>query len=513
MVSGLFGRWSLRSATINRLLSWLTLTVTLFVAWSAAVAHERKGFVVLPNSVPGLAGPAGGETNIAEILATHEQTGGTFGVWRYTANLPGGPPLHIHRAEDEFFYVVSGEFNFQLGDCITRAPAGSFVFIPKDTVHTFQSIGAEPGVLLGTVHPGGFEGLFQDLPGADMEQVKALFKKHNMDVVGPPLTAPARPAVSAVNGKPQAKAFRIGVLSPGCHPPTANLDLLLQGLRDLGYAEGENLAIEWRYSEGRAERFPELAAELARLPVDLIVAVSTPAALAAKAATETVPIVMVYVADPVGTGLVTSLARPGGNLTGVSDMAIDLSAKRLELLKEAVPKLERVAVLWNAADPGMVARFREIEAAARVLKVGLQSVEVRNTLDFEPAFATIARERPDALFVVAEVLTLNHRCQVLDFAAQHRLPAIYEFGVFAREGGLMAYGPRLTETFQRSAYYVDQILKSVKPADLPVEQPMNFELVVNFKAAEALGLTLPPHLAALADDGSMGRENGCTRIW
>ena len=234
MVSGVFGRWYSSSATISRRLSWLALTVTLFVAWSAAVAHERKGFVVLPNSVPGLAGPAGGETNIAEILATHEQTGGTFGAWRYTANLPGGPPLHIHRAEDEFFYVVSGEFNFQLGDCITRAPAGSFVFIPKDTVHTFQSIGAEPGVLLGTVHPGGFEGLFQDLPGADMEGVKALFKKYKMEVVGPPLAAPARPQISAVEGKPQAKVFRIGVLSPGCHPPAANLDLLLQGLRDLG---------------------------------------------------------------------------------------------------------------------------------------------------------------------------------------------------------------------------------------------------------------------------------------
>jgi hypothetical protein len=166
-------------------------------------------------------------------------------------------------------------------------------------------------------------------------------------------------------------------------------------------------------------------------------------------------------------------------------MAIDLSAKRLELLKEAVPKLKRVAVLWNAADPGMVARFREIEAAALVLGVGLQSVELRNTLDFEPAFATIARERPDALFVVAEVLTLNHRCQVLDFAAQHRLPAMYEFGVFARDGGLMAYGPKLTDSFQRGAYYVDRILKGTKPADLPVEQPMNFELVINFKAAEA----------------------------
>ncbi len=177
--------------------------------------------------------------------------------------------------------------------------------------------------------------------------------------------------------KPSEKVFRIGVLSPGCHPPSAALDLLLQGLRDLGYAEGQNIAIEWRYSEGKAERFADLAAELVRHQVDLIVAMSTPAALAAKHATQTIPIVMVYVADPVGTGLVTSLARPGGNLTGVSDMATELSAKRLELLKEAVPTLSRVAVLWNAADPGMVLRFREIEAAARVLGVTLQSLEVR----------------------------------------------------------------------------------------------------------------------------------------
>jgi putative tryptophan/tyrosine transport system substrate-binding protein len=458
MLSGPFAvqsRWSLAAVTVRWPLSWLALALSVFAAWSTVAAHERQGFVVLPNSAPRFVGPAGDEVNVAEILATHEQTGGAFGVWRYTSGLPGGPPLHIHRAEDEFFYVVSGEFNFQLGDCITRAPAGSFVFIPKDVVHTFQNVGPEPGVLMGTVHPGGLEGFFQELPGADAERVKALFKKYHMDVVGPPLAAAARPPISAGNGKPQAKVFRIGVLSPGCHPPTANLDLLLQGLRDLGYAEGQNLSIEWRYSEGRAERFPDMAAELARLPVDLIVAVSTPAALAAKNATPTVPIVMVYVADPVGTGLVTSLARPGG----------------------------------------------------------LQSVEVRNALDFEPAFTTITRDRPDALFVVAEVLTLNHRCQVLDFAAQHQLPAMYEFGVFAREGGLMAYGPRLTETFQRGAYYVDQILKAVKPADLPVEQPMNFELVVNFKTAEALGLTLPPHLAALADDGDTGRENGCTRIW
>ena len=509
------GRWSV-SATLCRFpLTCLALVLIMLAAWSTVVAHEKKGFVVLPNQAPRLSGPLGGEADTAEILATREQTGGSFGVWRYTSVLGGGPPLHIHRAEDEFFYVLSGEFYFQLGDCsITHTPAGSFIFIPKDMVHTFQHIGPEPGVLLGSVHPGGFEGLFQGLPGADAERLKALFKQYNMDIVGPPLhVATPRAPLTASRGKPSEKIVRIGVLAPGCHPPSATLDLLLQGLRDLGYVEGQNLAVEWRYSEGKAERFADLAAELVRLQVDVIVTMSTPAALAAKQATQTIPIVMVYVADPVGTGLVTTLARPGGNLTGVSDMATDLSAKRLELLKEAVPTLSRVAVLWNAADPGMVLRFREIEAAARVLGVTVQSHEVRSPQDFAQAFTAITQKRPDALFVVAEVLTLAHRCQVLDFAAQHRLPAMYEFGVFAREGGLMAYGPKLTDSFQRGAYYVDRILKGTKPAALPVEQPMNFELVINFKAAEALGLTIPPHLRVLADRGDREQENRCMRIW
>ena len=423
--------------------------------------------------------------------------------------------MHIHRAEDEFFYVLSGAFNFQLGDCIKSAPAGSFVFIPKDAVHTFQHVGPEPGVLLGVVTPGGFEGLFQDLPGADAETVKALLKKHHMDIVGPPLEAVTPPAQLTPPGTAQrpAKVSRIGVLAPGCPPPSPTLDTFLQGLRDLGYVDGQTVAIEWRYSEGRAERFPDLAAELARLQVDLIVAVSTPAALAAKHAASTIPIVMVYVADPVGTGLVTSLGRPGGNLTGISDMATDLSAKRLELLKEAVPTLSRVAVLWNSADPGMVLRFREIETAARVLGLTLQSLEVRGPDEFERAFTAMTQERPDGLFVVAEVLTLTHRCRILDFAARNRLPAMYEFGVFAREGGLMAYGPQLTDTFQRGAYHVDRILKGAKPADLPVEQPMNFELVINLKTAEALGLTIPPHLLVLADRGDTDRDQRCARIW
>jgi putative ABC transport system substrate-binding protein len=509
------GYWGGFATTFFTWLAYLTLVLTLCSTALTVVAHEKEGFVVLPNQAPRFSGPLGGEADTAEILATREQTGGSFGVWRYTSVLGGGPPLHIHRAEDEFFYVLSGEFYFQLGDCsITHTPAGSFIFIPKDMVHTFQHIGPEPGVLLGSVHPGGFEGLFQGLPGADAEKLKALFKQYNMDIVGPPLqVATPRAPLTASRGKPSEKIVRIGVLAPGCHPPSATLDLLLQGLRDLGYVEGQNLVVEWRYSEGKAERFADLAAELVQQNVDLIVAVSTPAALAAKHATRTIPIVMVYVADPVGTGLVAGLARPEGNVTGVSDMATELSAKRLELLKEAMPTLARVAVLWNAADPGMVLRFREIEAAARGLGVTLQPLEVRGPNDFEPAFTAMTQERPDALFVVAEALTLTHRCRVLDFAAQHRLPAMYEFGVFAHDGGLMAYGPKLTETFQRGAYYIDRILQGTKPANLPVEQPMRFELVINLETAKTLGLTLPPTLLVQADRANGGGENRCARLW
>jgi ABC-type uncharacterized transport system substrate-binding protein/quercetin dioxygenase-like cupin family protein len=513
------GYWGGFATTFFTWLAYLTLVLTLCSTASTATAHEKEGFVVLPNQAPRFSGPAGSEEDITEMLATHEQTGGSFGVWRYTKVREGGPPLHIHRTEDEFFYVLSGEFNFQLGDCIKRTPAGSFVFIPKDVVHTFQHVGPEPGVLLGSVHPGGFEGLFQGLPGADAETVKALFKKYNMDVVGPPLDVAMSPIrLAALRGvaaaaQPTTKAYRIGVLAPGCHPPSSTLDILLQGLRDLGYVEGQNLVIEWRYSEGKAERFADLAADLVRQNVDLIVAVSTPAALAAKHATQTIPIVMVYVADPVGTGLVAGLAQPGGNITGVSDMATELSAKRLELLKEAVPTLSRVAVLWNAADPGMVLRFREIEAAARVLGVTLQPLQVHGPNDFEPAFTAMTRERPDALFVVAEVLTLTHRCRILDFAAQHRLPAMHEFGVFAHDGGLMAYGPKLTETFQRGAYYIDRILKGTKPANLPVEQPMRFELAINLETAKTLGMTIPPTLLVQADRADGGGENRCASLW
>ena len=303
------------------------------------------------------------------------------------------------------------------------------------------------------------------------------------------------------------------MLAPGCHPPSSTLDILLQGLRDLGYVEEQNLVFEWRYSDGKAELFPSLAAELVRLNVDLIVAISTPAALAAQRATQTIPIVMVYVADPVGTGLVTSLARTGRNLTGVSDMATELSAKRLELLKEAVPTLSRLAVLWNAADPGMVLRFREIEAAAQVLGITLQSLTVRGPNDFELAFTTTVQERPDALFVVAEVLTLTHRCRVLDFAATDRLPAMYEFGVFVQDGGFMAYGPKLTDTFQRSAYHVDRILKGAKPATCPWSSPCVSSWPSTSRPPRPLASPFPLPLLVQADHVDGGSENQCARIW
>ena len=492
-----------------------TIVFALLGTGSPVVAHDTEGFIVLPGGGARFPGPVGQEANIAEILAKGEQTGGVWGVWRYTAAPEFGPPLHTHAKEDELFYVLSGEFAIQLGECVEVAPAGSFVFIPKDAPHTYRNMRAEPGELLGIVSPAGLEGLFEALHGADPATAEELMTRHAMSLVGPQIDLDALPQDrrAAAQAKPAADAYRIGVLAPGCDPPSPTLESFLQALRDRGYTEGQNLVTEWRYSEGDAERFAGLAEELSGLDLDLIVTISTPAALAAKQATKTVPIVMLYVADPQGTGLVPSLARPGGNITGVSDMATELSAKRLSLLKEVVPALSRVAVLWNSADPGMVLRFDELKAAAQELGVTLQSFEVRSVRDFAHAFSAMAREAPDALFVIAEVLTIANRCQVLQFAEENRLPAIYEFGLFAREGGLMAYGPRLTDSFERGAYYVDEILKGAEPADLPVEQPANFELVVNLATAESLDLTLPPAILLQAEPVDGVDDGRCTRIW
>ncbi len=502
--------WTLKLAS-------LAATLTVLFLWPPLAATAQEGFVVSPGDAPRFAGPGGGEGNVAEIFATAEQTGGVWGVWGYTAEPKFGPPLHIHRDEDEFFYVLNGEFALQLGDCVKIAPAGSFAYIPKNVEHTYRNVRDTPGELLGVVTPGGFEGFFAGLPGADPETVEALAKKHAMDSVGPPIDLtnlpPSRAAADGKGAPLPADVFRIGVLSPGCSPPAPLFRTLLQGLRDLGYTEGENVSIEWRYSKGKSEDFANLAAELAHMDVDVIVAMSTPAALAAKRATRTTPIVMLYVADPKGTGLVASLAQPGGNITGVSDMATDLSAKRLALLKEVVPTLSRVAVIWNASDPGMALRFKEIQSAAQMQGVTLQSVEVRHPGDFEDAFAKLTREPPDALVLVAEVLTIRHRCRVLKFAEKNRLPAIYEFGLFARDGGLMAYGPKLTESFERGAYYVDKILKGMNPMDLPVEQPKSFELHVNLTTAEALGLVISPSILMQADHTEVGGVDQCARMW
>jgi putative ABC transport system substrate-binding protein len=273
----------------------------------------------------------------------------------------------------------------------------------------------------------------------------------------------------------------------------------VEGLRGLGWVEGQNVLLEWRYAEGKTDRYPALAAELMALKVDALVAMSTPAALAAKQATTTTPTIMVAVSDPVGSGLVGSLARPGGNITGLSLLAPELSAKRLDLFKQAMPKLGRAAVLWNTANAGMVLRFRETEAASRALGVAIDSVGVQGPGDFEDAFATISKHRPDALLVLADTVTVGHRRRTIEFAAANRLPAIYEMREFTDDGGLMSYGISMPEHFRRAAFLVDKVLKGTKPADLPVEQPSKFELVINMKTAKALGLTIPPVVLLRAD--------------
>jgi putative ABC transport system substrate-binding protein len=279
------------------------------------------------------------------------------------------------------------------------------------------------------------------------------------------------------------------------------LEAFHQGLREHGWIEGQNITIEYRWARDRPDRFPELAADLVREQVDVIVVSGgEPAIAAAKHATSTIPIVMAVSGDPVGAGLVASLARPGGNITGLSILSPELGGKRLELLKEAVPQASRVAVLWNAADPGKAREWHDTQAAARRLGMTLQSLEVRGPEDFDGALAAMTREPPDALVTLAEPLTLAYQGRIASFAAEHRLPMMAETREFTEAGGLMSYGASRAGLFRRAASYVDKILKGAKPADLPVEQPMKFELVINLKAAQALGLTIPPALLLLADE-------------
>jgi len=301
-------------------------------------------------------------------------------------------------------------------------------------------------------------------------------------------------------GQAPARVYRLGYLTTDSpDPPSSNLDAFRQGLRDLGYDEGQNLVVEYRHAEGQLERLPELAAELAQLQVDVIVTLAAPPTLAARQATETIPIVFTNVNDPVGLSLVASLARPGGNITGLSTLSGVTSGKRLELLKETVPGVSRVAAFWSAANPGQVLVFQEAQEAAQALGLQLQPLGARSPDDFDSLFDVAIGERADAL-VVLPAVRLRYPSQLVDFAAKHGLPAMYSERAKVEAGGLMAFEPNYGALNRRAAYYVDRILKGTKPADLPVEQPREFDFVINLRTAQALGLTIPPHVLLQATE-------------
>jgi ABC-type uncharacterized transport system substrate-binding protein len=304
----------------------------------------------------------------------------------------------------------------------------------------------------------------------------------------------------AAEAQPAARVYRLGWLMPGSASDFApRIEAFRHGLRDLGYVEGRNIAIKYRYAEGREERLPDLAEELVRLKVDVIVAAG-PAIRAARHATTTIPIVMAVSGNPVGDGLVASLAHPGGNITGLSMMIPEVSGKRLEFLQEAVPTLAHVAVLWNPTVLGSTVAFTETQTAAHALGLQLQSLKVQSPDEFDHAFAAMTREHADALVVISNELFFGHHRQLAELTVRHRLPAIFHLREYAEAGGLMSYGPNGLDTLRRAATYVDKILKGAKPADLPVEQPTKFELVINLKAAKDLGLTMPPTLLFQADE-------------
>jgi putative ABC transport system substrate-binding protein len=304
----------------------------------------------------------------------------------------------------------------------------------------------------------------------------------------------------AADAQQAGKVPRIGFLFYGSPGPSPELDAFRQGLRELGYIEGQNIAIEYRFASGRVGQLPELAAELVRLKLDVIVTPTTPASLAAKQATSTIPIVFAAVADAVGAGLIANFARPGGNITGLASISAELGGKRLELLKEVAPKASRVAVLYNPADRSNVLVLKELQESAPALGLTLQPLEVRGPGDFEGAFVAMTRERAHALFGAAGVLTFEHRNTIVDLAAKNRIPAMWGHRQFVEAGGLMSYAVNWYDQLRRAATYVDKILKGAKPGDLPVEQPTKFELVINLKAAKALGLTIPPSLRLRADE-------------
>jgi putative ABC transport system substrate-binding protein len=299
----------------------------------------------------------------------------------------------------------------------------------------------------------------------------------------------------------KVKMYRIGFLGNSTAALEADLvGPFRDGLRDLGYDEGRNVLIEYRWAEGKYERFPALIAELIALKVDVLVTAGTPATLAVKKATTSVPLVMIAVGDPVGTGIVPALNRPGGNITGLTSISPELDGKRLELLREVIPQLSHIAVLWNAGSPLQVVAEKQTQAAAKVLRMKVLSLGVRTQEEIEAAFAAIVRERPGALLVLADRLFLHHRARIMEFAAQHRLPGVHAYRELVEAGGLMSFGPSYAGMHRRAAYFVDKILKGAKPADLPVERPATFELVINLKAARGLELAIPQHVLLRATE-------------
>ena len=296
----------------------------------------------------------------------------------------------------------------------------------------------------------------------------------------------------AAQAQQTGNVYRIGFLGNSTAALEANLvGPFREGLRDLGYVEGRNVLIEYRWAEGKYDRFPALIGELLALKVAVIVTAGTPATLAVKKATTSVPLVMSAVGDPVGAGIVPSLSHPGGNITGLTAISTEMDAKRLELLREVVPSVSYIALLWNAASPLQVLAEKQVQAAAQVLRMRVLSLGVKTEEEIKSALAVMARERPDALLVLADRLLLHHRALIMDFATRHRLPGVHAYRELVEAGGLMSFGPSYADMHKRAAYFVDRILNGAKPGDLPVERPRTFELVINLKVAKALGLTIP----------------------
>jgi putative ABC transport system substrate-binding protein len=316
------------------------------------------------------------------------------------------------------------------------------------------------------------------------------------------LTTVLLATVSLVTAQPLKNVPKVGILlpwSPGSEVSLSFVKAFSQGLRELGYVQGQNLATAYRYGEGLNERYPNLAAELVQLKVDVIVTTAGPPARAAKQATNSIPIVFTQVTDPVAEGLVASLARPEGNITGLSQMGPDLAGKRLELLKESFPKVSRIAVLRTTDTPGPISMYEETQIAAKTMRVQLQSLEVRSADDFERAFRAATTSRAGALIVIQSALINTHRTRVVELARKRRLPTMFMESAHVEAGGLMSYGPSFFDLHRRAATYVDKILKGRKPEDLPVEQPMKFEFVINLKTAKQIGLTIPQWTLMKAD--------------